>query len=517
MYGYIDVYGGSILYVFIIFVITFIVVSYSLVIQDMDSLAQDWENNRCKPYVMPFAGLIVNNPNTGRIQYTAENFSECTKSIFSEIVNSLLQPIIFILKSVFSLIRNLFQSINMIRDKLFRVIGQIIDISRQIMNQVLVTLIPVQFLIIKILDTFRKTQGVLATQIYILVTAYNALRKFIVVIRDGSLRLLGIISGIMVPLFVFVFTIPFSVPFGIAYGIIAGFLGTLVALTTRILNLTMINIPPEPTPGGCFKKNTIIKKRDGTSCAIMNIKVGDILEDGSIVTETFMVRAKHINMYRYKNVIVSGDHRVCFRNNTYTPVRHLPGAVLLQHFDDTFIYCLNTTTKFIPINGILFVDWDDLDDKEYRHIQRQFHRETKHSIMRENIHRYMSAGFTEDTPIELENGKEVPIKNIYIGDILKGGHKVFAKVQLYDKDIDIVENELHGKLFHTTGNTMIKIKDNHYCMNTLKTRRYIERFDREIYHLVTYSGKFFVHNIPFADYNSCTEKYLQNYKGKDMV
>ena len=213
-------------------------------------------------------------------------------------------------------------------------------------------------------------------------------------------------------------------------------------------------------------------------------------------------------MYRYKGVIVSEDHRVCFRNNTYTLVRHLPGAVRLQQFDDQFIYCLNTTTKFIPINGILFVDWDDLDDKEYRCVQKQFHRETKHSLMRKNIHRMMSAGFTEDTPIELENGKEVPIKNIYVGDVLKGGNKVFAKVQLYDKDLDIVENELYGKLFHTTPNTMIKTESKLYRMNTLKTSRYIERFDREIYHLVTYSGKFLVHNIPFSDYNSCTEYYL---------
>ena len=43
----------------------------------------DWTNQRCNPSIIPFAGLINAPPNTSKIEYTAENFSQCTQTDFS--------------------------------------------------------------------------------------------------------------------------------------------------------------------------------------------------------------------------------------------------------------------------------------------------------------------------------------------------------------------------------------------------------------------------------------------------
>jgi len=424
----------------------------------------------------------------------------------------LLKPITLLIGGIFKVLHGLVKSVNFIRIKITQIIGQLLQITREIINSVLVSMIPVQFIIIKILDTFRKIQGVLAVQINVSITAYDALRKMIVVFRDGTLALLGVISGIMVPLFIFVFTIPFSVPFAAAYAAMAGFLGSIVAMTTQIMNLTKINIPDKPSPGGCFKKNTLLKKQDGSIISIMNIRVGDVLEDGSVVTETFIVDAKNTKMYTYKNVVVSENHRVCFRNNSYAKVKDLTHAIPIQNFKDRYIYCLNTNTKFIPIRDILFVDWDDIDDKEYRNLQYQVYKETKHYILRQDIQYQLSPGFTEDTPIELKDGTIMDLKDIHVNDVLKDGHRVFAKVELDAQQIELVENEIYGELFHTTSNTMIQGKDKNYRMGSLSTSRYIERFGRKIYHLVTDSGIFLVRNIPFSDYNAGIEHYLNAYE-----
>ena len=512
MYGYTDVYGGSIVFIFFLILFTHLVLSYSFVVNSLGNLKNDWDNVKCRPSVMPFAGMIANNPNMSSMKFTAQNFNECMVSTFSDMINMLLKPITLLIGGIFNVLRGVVQSVNFIRIKITQIINQILQITREIINRVLVSMLPVQFIIVKILDTFRKIQGVLAIQVHVLVTAYDALRKMIVVFRDGTLMLLGSISAIMVPLFIFVFTIPFSVPFGAAYAAMAGFLGSIIAMTTQIMNLTKVNVPDKPTPGGCFKKNTLLKKQDGSITSIMNIEVGDVLEDGSIVTEKFIVDAKNAKMYSYKNIVVSHDHRICFRNNSYSKVKDLKDAIPIQNFKDRYIFCLNTNTKFIPIHGILFVDWDDIDDKEYRILQHQVYKETKHSILRNNIQYQLSPGFTEDTPIELKDGTIMDIKDIHVNDVLKDGHRVFAKVELDTQRIELVENELYGERFHTTPNTMIQTKEKQYRMGSLRTSRYIERFNRKMYHLVTDSGIFLVKNIPFSDYNSGIEHYLNAYE-----
>lgn len=512
MYGYTDVYGGSIVFIIFLILLTYFVLSYSFVLNSLGDLKNNWDNVKCKPSVMPFAGMIIDNPNMSKMKFTSQNFNECMASTFSDMINILLKPITLLIGGIFNVLRGLVQSVNFVRIKITQIIGQIIQITREIIDRVLVSMLPIQFIIIKILDTFRKIQGVLAVQVYVLITAYDALRKMIVVFRDGTLALLGVISGIMVPLFVFVFTIPFSVPFGAAYTAMAGFLGSIVAMTTQILNLTKTNIPDKPTPGGCFKKNTLIKKHDGSITSIMNIQVGDILEDGSIVTEKFIVDGKDANMYMYKNVVVSENHRVCFRDNTYAKVKDLKQAIPIKNFKDKYIFCLNTNTKFIPIQGILFVDWDDIDDKEYRILQNQVYKETKHYIIRNDIQYQLSPGFIENTPIEMNDGKIMDIKNIHVNDILKDGHRVFAKVELETSQLKLVENEIHGELFHTTPNTMILGKEKQYRMGSIHTSRSIENIGQKMYHLVTDSGFFLVKNIPFSDYNSGIEHYLNAYE-----
>ena len=501
MYGYTDVYGGSIVFIIFMILFTYFVLSYSFVINGLGDLKKDWDNVKCKPSVMPFAGMIVDNPNMSKMKFTAENFNQCMATTFSDMITILLKPITLLIGGIFNVLHGLVGSVNFIRVKITQIIGQILQITREIIDKVLVSMIPIQYIIIKILDTFRKIQGILTVQVNVLITAYDALRKMIVVFRDGTLALLGVITGIMVPLFVFVFTIPFSVPFGVAYATMAGFLGSVVAMTTQIMNLTKVNIPDKPTPGGCFKKNTLIKKHNG-----------------SIVTEKFIVDAKNTNMYMYKNVAVSENHRVCFRNNTYAKVKDLRQAVPIENFKDKYIFCLNTNTKFIPIHGILFVDWDDIDDNEYRNLQHQVYKERKHYILRQDIQYHLSPGFTEDTSIELNDGTIMSLKDIHVNDVLKDGHRVFAKVELDAERIELVENEIYGEVFHTTPNTMIQTKENQYRMGSLSTSISTERFRRKIYHLVTDSGIFLVKNIPFSDYNSgieyylnAHEKYVKNY------
>ena len=56
--GFLEKYGGSLWTTFIISLIFFIAISYYFVYNNIEPIKADWVNQRCKPNVMPFAGLI---------------------------------------------------------------------------------------------------------------------------------------------------------------------------------------------------------------------------------------------------------------------------------------------------------------------------------------------------------------------------------------------------------------------------------------------------------------------------
>ena len=56
---YFDQYGGSFILFIIITIIVILLVSYFYTMINIEPIINDWPNQRCKPTIMPFAGLIT--------------------------------------------------------------------------------------------------------------------------------------------------------------------------------------------------------------------------------------------------------------------------------------------------------------------------------------------------------------------------------------------------------------------------------------------------------------------------
>ena len=56
--GYLDKYGGSVIATAFTLLFFFIIFSYYYVQSKIEPIRQNWANERCKPEVMPFAGMI---------------------------------------------------------------------------------------------------------------------------------------------------------------------------------------------------------------------------------------------------------------------------------------------------------------------------------------------------------------------------------------------------------------------------------------------------------------------------
>ena len=49
-------------------------------------------------------------------------------------------------------------------------------------------------------------------------------------------------------------------------------------------------------------------------------------------------------MFNFRNVIVSGDHRV-IDNGKYIYIREHPESNLIKNYKEPIIYCINTSSK----------------------------------------------------------------------------------------------------------------------------------------------------------------------------
>ena len=90
---YLERYGGSVLFaIFAILVVAFYFV-YLNIQNNKEIVKKDWATNKCSPLYMPFAGNIMEPQNMSKMEYTIQNFSECSETILKDIIQVALAPI----------------------------------------------------------------------------------------------------------------------------------------------------------------------------------------------------------------------------------------------------------------------------------------------------------------------------------------------------------------------------------------------------------------------------------------
>ena len=118
--------------------------------------------------------------------------------------------------------------------------------------------------------------------------------------------------------------------------------------------------------GKCFYPKTKIKLKNGKIILIKNIKLGDILEDDSIVHSTMKIQNDNEKIYILKgdginneDIYVTGSHLVFNKTqNEFILVENYSKAILTNKKIKWFS-CLITNTHKIKIGDEIFWDWED--------------------------------------------------------------------------------------------------------------------------------------------------------------
>ncbi len=498
--GYSDKYGGSIFATFVIITTIILLVVYYQIMKNASEIREDWVNQRCSPKVLPFAGQINAPEGTSAFEYTAENFTFCVNNIVEDTGKMALMPINWIISIVTNVLKMIMEAVNKIRAYIDGLRVMLMDILAKIFQRILSVIIPLQQTIISLLDLMGKMNGIFQTTLGQAEGSYNVLASSVGAMHEFIVIILLILAAIIIPLWVLPFT------WGAAAAMTAIFVAIMIPLTIIAVYMQIIfNLQGSGIPGvpGCFDENTKIKTYDNKMINIKDIKLGTILHDGSIVTGKMKMSAYGNDMYNLNNIIVSENHRVIYKNKLIKAKDH-PEAYRIK-YNKLFIYCLNTSSKYILIDNYKFTDYDDLDEDEKKELKYMFY-----DFKNDDLHNKYEGGMCENTEIKLFNGEVKTLGNLNIYDKLSNGEIVMGLVEI-DGNIDKYRYYLHN-LEIIAGNNLSFYDTNLGILRNISDSLLKEKINpdnKKLLSIVTNTGYFTINNYKFYDYNGVLDAFLK--------
>jgi hypothetical protein len=493
---------------------------------NVQPIKDDWINQRCKPSVIPFAGLINAPEDTSSADFTKDNFDYCTQSIVKDVTGNALQPLTFVTNMLTTVFENIQKSIDGIREMINKVRLQIQAVAEEIMGRIINVTIPLQQIIISLKDILAKVQGTMTASLFTLLGSYYTLKALMGAIAQFIVTILIALAIMVAMLWIVPLTWGAAAANTAIFVAISIPMALILTFMTKTLKIqSNLKIPKIK----CFDKNTLLKMNDGSVKTIYEIEIGDLLFNNNEVTGKIKVITEGSQMYNLNNVIVSDSHIVKY-NDEWIPVSKHPDSKIIFSYKEPFLYCLNTSSKIIEINDIFFTDWDEIDDKDinkfklllclkFNNISKTHNLNNTYSFKKEDIHKYFDGGFIGSSIVQLKNKNKVEIKNIQIGDILEDGEKVFGLVEINGKNISeqCIYYLGNNKIFEGGCNLILCDKKiNLFTTLDLDISNKVTKSNKEnkLYHLLTDKQTLNVNKMRFFDYNASIDFFLEKNKKK---
>jgi hypothetical protein len=113
----------------------------------------------------------------------------------------------------------------------------------------------------------------------------------------------------------------------------------------------------------CFSPETLVKLQNGNEVAMKDLKLGDVLINGSIVNGVMNILNETNPYYKIhsseldRDIFVTGSHYIK-DGNVYKAVKNFSGAEVTTKIDRE-VSCLITSDHKIPVGEFVFWDWED--------------------------------------------------------------------------------------------------------------------------------------------------------------
>lgn len=464
----------SITYLILIGIIFILITSYVIIIHYKKQILDNWVQYRCNPLVMPFASILGKN--------TPKNFQYCLWNIMKTFFSYLLKPVLYIYQLIFKNIKNMSNTLNVVRKQIFSIRGFIIRYIQDLLARIESFTLTLRKTLIKMNDILQKQHGIVVVAQYIAMVMVYIMQWFWNILRTIVLTI--IIVSIAMSFIIWLF-FP-------AYGAILIILAAGAGISYS-----------------CFAPMTPILLNDLSSKMICDIELDELLYDNNRVLGIIETLPNYYNLYQLDNIIVSGDHLINYQKKWIRVKDHPDINITHNRFDIDKLYCLITSNSLIHIKNREFGDYIEYQPNniEIKNIVLNFlNNQNNISIKpKENIGLF---GFTNSIHFLLKNNSSISINNLKIGDTFINGDTVtgLIKIKLIP-DIKLYKY----KNIVVTGGQIIKENNRWICVYQSKYSTLIENHEYDtIYHINTISNTITINNIIFTDFMEVRDKTIND-------
>jgi len=511
---YFDLYAGS-TFQFIFVTIVFVaVIVYCYLMSKSEIIKKDWANQRCNPLIIPFAGLINKPDGMTAAEFTKQNYDDCNKTILTNTVTLNTAPLEFLMKSLSSTMDDVKKTVNDNMGMINSVQGSIEKTGNQTKELIKTIVVPIQQFIIGVKDVMGKTQAVSAAGLYTFMGTFLTLKAMMGAIVEIAGKILIILAAAILALWISSVFFPFS---AIAAGTLTAIFVGITTPLVLIVAFMATALKLHPTLGipklKCFDKDTLFPMNDGTRKKVVDIVVGDVLEDNNRVTGKFKVESAGSRMYDLNGVVVSNSH-IVKHGDSWIPVSEHPDATRIAYYKGPFLYCMNTSSKQIHVNGMCFTDWDEIYDGDIENL-----KENARLNDIDDIHSRLGSGIVGTTMMKLNDGTCKELRQLQVGDVLEHGERIYGLVQVDGLGLfEQCRYTLFNDSFIEGGVNLCACDERVMAATTLDVsecdKRALKTRHDVLYNLLTDTDTFFCNGIRFHDYNASIDMFLDKNRGR---
>lgn len=230
--GYFQKHNGDIWISILLILITILIICYNAYKSVIQQVKSNWNEHRCSPIYLPFAGIIMPEADKSFVDTTIENFQYCIQSDISSVFNIIMMPfefMIYILVDCIDIVTMVFVAIASFAEWIQEMLGEIYS---EIFNKVIYVVTPIIQMILHFRSITAKTNGILVTAIYSILNIYNTTISGASFLLTIIINVIGILIGIFYVLIALAISLCLSF-FGIASGL--ALLGVAIPMATVVI------------------------------------------------------------------------------------------------------------------------------------------------------------------------------------------------------------------------------------------------------------------------------------------
>jgi hypothetical protein len=408
-----------------------------------DKYLDNWQENRCKPYILPISGFLKKDASQTVMEATMSNFNGCFWGMIKGYFNILIKPIIYILDIIKALLSNLTKSIDVMRAQLKIMRNMILGIVMKMMKRLEHIMEAATFSYSKINEVTKRQLAVYQNVMYLMQTISVTMAGF----ANGTMgKIIDMSSWAtwVLPIFT---------------------LGPLGAIF--------------PAMAFCFHPDTLIN-----NIKIKDVQLGSKISKNSIVISKLCFTVpKNMCVFNHNNTIVSGWHYV-YEQDKWIKVCDSVNSKKIYLDTDT-LFTLNTTNNIIDINGNIYRDYDEKNiSEDANNLILNILNSEKISHTKGNNKRYRF-GFSKNTIVN-----NTYIQNISLSENVKGiiehmpiGDELFYKInniicseytKVYVNNKWINVRDIGEPVIYTDNYYTIVTKDHNIYIDDMVFRDFIE-------------------------------------------